>query len=1024
MRIRSSQRQRTTLRRVFLLTSTVIFLLTIGLIILINLGDTRKAFAAASGDFQSKGSGNWNSASTWQKFGGGGAGSWSNAPASPTSADGVITILSGHTVTVTANVTADQIVINSGGFLIINSGVTLTLANGSATDLNVTGTIKNAGTITISAGAAIVFNNGGKYQHNYTTTGGTIPTATWSTGSTCEVIGYTNNNAAPAGLQAFYNFTWNCPGQSQDISLGSALTTINGDFTVTNTGASNLLRLGTAASTLAIAGNFIMSGGTFSLTKSNSASSMTVAGDYLQSGGSFLAIDGNNTATINLSGNMSHTGGTITHSGNASSNVIYIFKKSGTQTYTASGNTVTGSIDYQVNSGAILNVGTSILLGRNFTVSAGGGLGIGSLTGVTSSSASGNIQVSGSRSLATTADYTFSGASAQVTGDGLPGTVRNLSISNSSNVTLTNSVTLTGTLTFVNGKIITGANEVNVTNTSTSSITGYSTSDYIVGNLRRSISGSGSYDFPIGITGNYELVNLNFSSIVGPTNILATFTNSDPIVAALPLTGLIVNNLTIDKMITYGYWSITPNLPVISGTYNLSATEIVSNLTVNSGCSYSLLNRLTNLLSWSSQGTQAANTQTVNGNSITAVRSGLNVFGDFSIGYGELLSFSSPTLTSGVAGQVNAVYVFPDACSNVDAWVQIMSLDGGATLNNIDAYTVGNGYMEGWQPYINVPANATSSILWKITFKVKDTSTDTILPWLAISGIDIDAGSGILEFVEASYPYSYGLPPASPLTITNNNGTYRATANASLGAIANIDTSKTNAMFQINYKNVNNFFYRTGVISTSNVAQTRQTSLYFKSFFSNNLALPIRLINFEAKIKSQKVNLKWATASETNNSFFTIERSSDGENFERVSQQRGAGNSSTTLFYNTTDEFPLSGISYYRLKQTDYDGHSTYSNIETIMNENKEEAVSIEIKSISPNPFSESLEINFTSKFNGPVNILITSSTGQTIVNEVINVNDGFNNYRFRDLSQLTSGMYFVSIIYQDQKITQKVIKR
>ncbi len=1016
MRIKFSIEPKLTVKQVFIFVSSAIVLLTLGIILLINLGDNRKAYAAANGDFQSRATGNWNSGTVWQKYNFG----WSNTASTPSSADGVITILSGHTITLTANATVDQLVINSGGTLIINSGVTLTLANGTGTDLSVSGIVKNAGTITINVGATIIYQNGGKYQHNYTTTAGTIPTATWSSGSTCEIIGYTSNNTAPAGLQVFDNFTWNCPGQSQDISLGGGITTINGDFTIVSTGTKNL-RMSTSALTLSIGSDFIQSGGNFDIVKGNVNSTVNIAGDYSQSGGVFQ-IDGNNPSIINLSGNMSHTGGTITESGNG--NINFVFKKAGTQTYTASGNTVTNDIDYTVNSGATLSLGTNIVKGRNFTVLSGGGLGIGALTGVTASTTSGNIQVSGTRSFNAGADYTFSGTSAQYTGDGLPATVRNFTVNNASGVSLTNNLTVSGTLTFTNGDLLTESNEINITNPATTSITGYNSSRYVCGTLRRAINTTGSYDFPVGTATNYELLNLNLSSLTGPTNIVASFSNSSPLIASLPLVGVIVNNLTIDKMLTYGYWSLTPNLPRLTGSYTLTATELLPSMTVNSGCSYSLLNRLTNLLGWASQGIQSPTTQTVTGNAVTAVRSGLTLFGDFSIGYGELLSFSSPTLISGVAGQPNATYLFPDACSNVDAWVQIVALNGGATLNSIDNYATGNGYPESWQPYIDCPPNKTSDILWKLSFKVKGTSTDTILPWLAISGVDIDAGSNIIEFVEAGYPYSYGLSTGSPLTITNTNGAYRATANVSIGSLANIDTAQHQAMFQINYKNVNSFYYKTGVISTNSTTQTRQTSLYFKSFFSNNLALPIQLTYFRGKLTEGKVNLNWATASEVNNNYFIVERSSDGETFEPVNKQRGAGNSTMTLYYSAVDPNPLFGKSYYRLKQIDNDGHTTYSDLATITNNSSSLISDLDIKSISPNPFTETFTVDFIAKEKKVINVCMLNSVGQVIAQEQIIATEGYNNYQFPDLKNLSKGVYFISLSCNDQKITKKVIRK
>ena len=97
-------------------------------------------------------------------------------------------------------------------------------------------------------------------------------------------------------------------------------------------------------------------------------------------------------------------------------------------------------------------------------------------------------------------------------------------------------------------------------------------------------------------------------------------------------------------------------------------------------------------------------------------------------------------------------------------------------------------------------------------------------------------------------------------------------------------------------------------------------------------ALPIELLSFEAKLIDKEVQLDWITITEINNDFFTIERGIDAINFAAIKEIDGAGNSNNQLFYTTIDEHPLKGISYYRLKQTDFNGEFSYSNIEPIEN--------------------------------------------------------------------------------------------
>ncbi|MBK8053073.1 MAG: T9SS type A sorting domain-containing protein [Saprospiraceae bacterium] len=91
--------------------------------------------------------------------------------------------------------------------------------------------------------------------------------------------------------------------------------------------------------------------------------------------------------------------------------------------------------------------------------------------------------------------------------------------------------------------------------------------------------------------------------------------------------------------------------------------------------------------------------------------------------------------------------------------------------------------------------------------------------------------------------------------------------------------------------------------------------------------LPVTLIDFSVKNYDSQNHLYWSTASETNNDHFSIERSSDGRNFSVISRVEGAGNSSSRLDYRYSDQSPLPDVSYYRLKQTDYDGKFEYSSI-------------------------------------------------------------------------------------------------
>jgi hypothetical protein len=101
---------------------------------------------------------------------------------------------------------------------------------------------------------------------------------------------------------------------------------------------------------------------------------------------------------------------------------------------------------------------------------------------------------------------------------------------------------------------------------------------------------------------------------------------------------------------------------------------------------------------------------------------------------------------------------------------------------------------------------------------------------------------------------------------------------------------------------------------------------------NNGNPLPIELVSFTAKVNANnEVVLNWITAIEINNDFFTIERSTDGVTFEEVSRVNGAGSTNVSHNYSTLDENPENDLSYYRLKQTDFDGAFEYSNIASVV---------------------------------------------------------------------------------------------
>ena len=141
-----------------------------------------------------------------------------------------------------------------------------------------------------------------------------------------------------------------------------------------------------------------------------------------------------------------------------------------------------------------------------------------------------------------------------------------------------------------------------------------------------------------------------------------------------------------------------------------------------------------------------------------------------------------------------------------------------------------------------------------------------------------------------------------------------------------------------------------------------------------DIALPIRLVSFTSQCEATNITLKWATASETNNDFFTIERALDGVSFETVGKVAGAGNSSQTRHYSFTEAKRINGRLYYRLKQTDFDGQFEYS---TVILANCNEKRTEEFR-FYPNPVTNELTIEAADHVN-PVNFELINSRGEVM---------------------------------------------
>jgi hypothetical protein len=184
--------------------------------------------------------------------------------------------------------------------------------------------------------------------------------------------------------------------------------------------------------------------------------------------------------------------------------------------------------------------------------------------------------------------------------------------------------------------------------------------------------------------------------------------------------------------------------------------------------------------------------------------------------------------------------------------------------------------------------------------------------------------------------------------------------------------------------------------------------------------LPIELESFSATRNNKIVDLTWNTLTENNNDYFTIERSLNGIKFEELSKIKGSGNSFTEKKYKLIDENPFSGISYYRLKQTDYNGEFSYFN--TVVVESEKSGISV--YNIVYDQYLSTLTFDFNALETGEAQFEIIDLAGRLLLTEKVFINSELSKQTLL-LNNITDGIYFLKISFSNKKkiLINKIIK-
>ncbi len=209
-------------------------------------------------------------------------------------------------------------------------------------------------------------------------------------------------------------------------------------------------------------------------------------------------------------------------------------------------------------------------------------------------------------------------------------------------------------------------------------------------------------------------------------------------------------------------------------------------------------------------------------------------------------------------------------------------------------------------------------------------------------------------------------------------------------------------------------YVKTFLPNEENASRHNKDIAYSYSIGSCSSGLPINLLSINGHNEQTANIINWTTSSEINNSHFDIERSEDGIEFIKIGETKSAGNTTVSTNYSFTDKTPLTGTSFYRLKQWDFNGEFQYSKIISVENKSKQLGVTI-----YPNPAKENIIVkSLTAKtYNRTVEIM--DMLGKKVTSVTLSANQSVININTQNIG---NGVYFVRVNGGNEMIIEKLV--
>jgi hypothetical protein len=766
--------------------------------------------------------------------------------------------------------------------------------------------------------------------------------------------------------------------------------------------------------TLTITGSLVLNNVTFD--GSNNYTFTTAAGTTLTIAGTMSMIGtGNiilNTGTLDLNGNLS-----LTNTGTGGGTTVLAFVSGGNQSITSSlpvnenslpavtidktGGTLSFPALITVKGNLVYTAGTLDVTTNNATVVFASPLGTGTF-GITGSLALNNVTFEGNNN-------------------------NSMTVSTGTILTVTGTLSTTGAFNVLINTPVTGATAIQAQ-----------------GNIsinNTSVGGGGTGLILINGTGNQA-----FTSTAAASQGLLPYLTIQKTSGTLTLTGIIsesrgwtytsgtVDATTNTSTVVFG----GNNLAITSAGmsfYNVTTTAntstLTNNMTLNNNLTISGLSVLApgantinlagNWADWGTAGfTEATSTVNFNGSALQTITvPGGENFTNLTVnntGTGVQLENNSTIATTLTMTQGNmdlnggnALTLGSSVASN-----GTLAYTAGAIINTgtftrwLKAATIASGSVNGLFPmgtavtsklfYLSAPATAPTTG-GTVTVAYNDAAGSTLVTFS-------DGASTVAVIDNLNWAVTTG----NGLAGGTYNPEVQGTGFGTIGSVADLRLTLAGGVVGaagVNAGTTANPQINTTGLTLANLSNT----FYVGSVNYTSSPLPVELVFFTASAAGGQVKLNWETAMETNNDYFTIQRSKGGVTWDSLTRVGGSGNINTTSFYTAYDPAPYPGTSYYRLVETAFDGSKIFSSVCAVNLQPFSSNITL-----YPNPATNTILITFPVA--GQYTISLLNSVGQLMMDRVYSTGSNTT----LNISPFAPGVYYVVIGQGNTRETREVL--